>query len=141
MGWAIKITAGDRMFSLFIRYRDKWTCQRCFRTFPEKSGSLQNSHFWGRGNLSVRHDEENCCALCAGCHQHFTANPSEHRDFFLKRLGQQKYDLLEMRARRPQRYRPDDKMVAFGFKTMLNKMGVFTGRGPALSTFTPQTGE
>jgi hypothetical protein len=132
MMFGIKITAGDRMFSLYIRYRDKWTCQRCFTIYPDRSGKLQNSHFWGRGNLSVRHDEENCVALCAGCHQHFTSNPSEHRDFFFKRLGQKRFDLLELRARKPARYRQDDRVVAVGFKMQLEKMGVFIGRGPAL---------
>lgn len=87
--------------------------------------------------LSTRHDEENCVALCKYCHSHFTKNPGEHRDFFVKRLGQKKYDLLEVRARTPMRYRPDDASIKSGFWALLNSMGVYEKRGPALSTFTP----
>lgn len=128
----IKITPGDRAFSLFIRYRDNWQCQRCLKCFPERSWGLDNSHFWSRGKLSTRHDEENCVALCKYCHRYFTANPAEHRDFFFKRLGEERFNALMVRANTPQRYRPDDRIVALGFRLRLKQMGVHSGRGPAL---------
>ena len=90
----IKITKLDALFSKYIKLRDK-VCQRC-----GGSGGLQTSHFWGRVRRSVRWDEDNCCLLCFGCHQYFHSNPEEHRQFFLERLGQVGYDMLEYRAHR-----------------------------------------
>jgi len=88
----IKLTNLDRLFSKYIRARDQY-CQRC-----GSPRSLQCSHFWGRAKKSVRFDEENCIALCFGCHAFLGAHPALHRDFFLERLGQERYDLLEARA-------------------------------------------
>jgi NAD-dependent dihydropyrimidine dehydrogenase PreA subunit len=133
----LKITPGDRMFSLYIRYRDKWTCQRCLERYPERSGKLQNSHYWGRGNMSVRHDEDNCVALCGGCHMYLGSNPNLHRDFILKRLGEVRFDQLEARARMHRSNRIDDRTVFLAYRELLRLQGVHIGKGPALSTFTP----
>lgn len=90
----IRIGPLDKLFSHYIKLRDK-VCQRCGGI-----SGLQTSHFWGRGRKSTRYDEENCCLLCFGCHQYFHANPPEYRDWFLERLGQEAYDMLEYRAHR-----------------------------------------
>lgn len=135
----IKINPADKWFSLYIRYRDKWQCQRCLKQYPERSGSVHNSHFWGRGNKSVRYDEENCVALCVYCHQYFTANPQDHSDFFLKRLGKRRFDALGIRARTPIKYGLGDFLIALGYKRILKEMGVNVGKSKnkALGWFTP----
>lgn len=89
----------DALFSEFIRKRAGGVCERCYGLYEWKR--LQCSHFWGRAKKSVRFDPDNAAALCAGCHMYFTAHPKEHYDFFLKRLGQRDFDLLEVRASRP----------------------------------------
>lgn len=93
----IRISALDAKFSKFIRERDGWTCQRCFKKYEPPTNALHCSHFWGRANKSVRFDPENCVALCHGDHVYFTANPKEHCDWFLKRLGQKRFDALQVR--------------------------------------------
>lgn len=98
----IKITSLDALFSKYIRWiRDKGICQRCLKAYKPPSSALHCSHFWGRARKSTRFDPDNVAALCYGCHMHFTANPVEHRDFFFKRLGCKKYDLLMLRACNP----------------------------------------
>ena len=94
----IKIDPLDRLFSQYIKARDK-CCQRC-----GGSGGLQTSHFWGRGRKSVRWDSENSCLLCYGCHQYFHANPAEHTEWFIQRLGQERFNLLSARTRILARY-------------------------------------
>lgn len=88
----IKITSLDRLFSKYIKARDKY-CQRC-----GGSSGLQTAHFHGRASLSVRHDPDNACLLCYGCHMYFHGHPLEFVEFFRARLGEEKFDRLKMRA-------------------------------------------
>lgn len=98
----VKIDKADRIFSLYIRTRDNWTCQRCHKYYPPPTTSLQCSHYFGRTKESVRFDEENCDTLCFGCHRIWEKEDREdYREFKVKQLGQKKFDLLQVRAYTP----------------------------------------
>lgn len=99
----IRIDQADRYFSLFIRYRANWRCERCLKQYEVGSAGLHNSHFWGRVRESTRFDPVNCVAHCHGCHSFLTANPELHREWKLKQIGQQQYDLLMVRAHTTQK--------------------------------------
>lgn len=87
-------TKADTIFSKYIRTRDRF----CF--FCMKNEGKQCSHFWGRGNSATRYDEENCDAVCGGCHmRHEGSKQGEYRTRKIKQLGQERYDELEKRAR------------------------------------------
>ena len=86
--WKIKIDKADKVFSQYIRLRDK-QCVRCGRRgedtvegLPIKG--LQASHYFGRGNECTRFDVENVDCLCAGCHQYWDSNKEDYRDFKIK---------------------------------------------------------
>lgn len=112
----MKITALDKLFSEYIRKRAiarVGGCVRCLtpkldiekedgKIFPEWK-QLQCSHFWGRGRRAVRYDEDNAAGFCGACHMYFAAHPAEHAAFFLQRLGQERFDMLEKRAQTPQK--------------------------------------
>ena len=95
----LKVTAADKWFSLCVRERVNYTCERC-GTFapPDLRKRLDCSHFHGRGKWSVRFDPENCFALCMGCHLYVTANPIEHTEWVRQRLGPYRFDALRERA-------------------------------------------
>lgn len=95
----IKVTAADKWFSLCVRERVGYVCERC-GTFapPERHKRLDCSHFHGRGKWSVRFDAENATALCMGCHLHVTANPIEHMAWMQERLGPYGFAALQERA-------------------------------------------
>jgi hypothetical protein len=96
----VRIYPEDSLFSKYIRVRDKWKCKRCGRQYPNGDGRLQNSHFWSRNNWATRFDEENCDALCYGCHSLWENDKQgDYRDWKIKQLGREKYDKLEWRAR------------------------------------------
>jgi len=95
---SVKIDSADKYFSLYIRYRDNWTCQRCGTKYEPVTNALHNSHFWGRARESTRFDPLNASAHCHGCHSFFTANPELHRQWKLNRIGQAEYDRLMIRA-------------------------------------------
>jgi hypothetical protein len=72
-------------------------CERCL-TGKTDYKQLQCSHFWGRTKRSVRFDEDNAAGLCPACHIYLTGHPFKHIEFFRKLLGQEAFELLEMRA-------------------------------------------
>lgn len=94
----VRIDQADKFFSLFIRYRADWKCERCGTQYEVGAQGLHCSHFWGRARESTRFDPENASAHCHGCHAFLTANPELHRHWKLKRMTQQAYDLLMVRA-------------------------------------------
>lgn len=94
----IKIDKADKVFSLYIRTRDNWTCQRCKKQYTPPTSALHCSHFMGRGKEATRFDEENADALCYGCHQYFTSQPIEHYDWQVQRKGEKKIQALRLRS-------------------------------------------
>lgn len=90
----VKIDKADKLFSLFIRNRDKWQCQRCGGQYKPPTGALHCSHFQGRGKEPTRFEPLNADALCYGCHQYFTSHPAEHYEWQVKRKGQATVDKL-----------------------------------------------
>jgi len=92
----MKIDPADKWFSLYIRMRDNWTCQRCGSYNPK---GQQNSHYFGRTRESVRFDEENCDTLCHGCHRYWEKEDREaYRVFKITQLGEIGYQKLTQRA-------------------------------------------
>lgn len=108
----LKISPADKWFSLKIRYRDDFRCQRCKAQFDLSDNQLDCSHFHKRGKKSVRFDEDNCVTFCKPCHLYFDGNgwwnlpahAAEHREFMLNRLGKKKLEALDARAALPTSY-------------------------------------
>ena len=89
------IKACDDIFRKIIRIRDKGLCQVTFR--PD---NVQVAHYWTRGNLRVRWDLDNACLLNAAKHIWWAhANPEQFKTFWIRRLGRESFDALELRAR------------------------------------------
>ena len=94
----VKIDKADQLFSIWIRTRDNWTCQRCAKRYDSGDGRLQNSHYYGRSHESTRFEPDNCDALCFGCHQYFTSQPVEYVVWKSKRLGDKRVLSLTLQA-------------------------------------------
>ena len=88
----------DDWFSNWVRERDKWTCQRCWMTYVPPTSALHAAHCFSRGKWATRFDPENVCSLCYGCHRWLDTHPDLKTEFFIQRLGQRAYDLLELRS-------------------------------------------
>lgn len=99
----VKLDPADRLFSLYVRWRANWTCERCGARHEVGSQGLHCSHFHGRRKESVRFDPENASAHCHGCHSYFTSHPEAHRAWKLEQLGQEAYDRLMIRANTSQK--------------------------------------
>lgn len=112
--------------SQWVRLRDK-KCLRCESPvqFNEKGlpVSHQASHFQGRGKESTRFDPENLATLCGGCHQYLTANPGEHYQWQVERLGEKK--VKEIIIRSNMRGKKDRKLQKIAWKAkILEDFGV-----------------
>lgn len=95
----IKITPADKAFSLCIRERSNWTCDRCDTFYPEgKRMALHCSHYHGRGKYSTRFDPNNCWAHCFGCHRYLSAHPAEFTAWALEKLGDGLFEIVCERA-------------------------------------------
>lgn len=92
----IKIDKADTLFSLYVRTRDKWTCQRCGHGYNPPTAALHCSHFVGRGKENTRFEPLNADSLCYGCHSFFTAHPLEHIEWQVNRKGQKLVDKLRL---------------------------------------------
>lgn|SRR3990167_552671 len=69
--FGIKRTPNDDLWSLIIRVRAKWHCERCGLDCSSNKGYLDGAHIIRRGNWSMRHEVENGVALCKSCHLNF----------------------------------------------------------------------
>lgn len=97
----MKYFTADRVFSKYIRERDDWTCQKCGNKYEKGSRGLQNSHYFGRGRWTTRYDEDNCDALCHGCHRFWEKTDREaYREHMVDKLGEERYEKLTERARK-----------------------------------------
>jgi len=130
----VRIDSLDRLFSEYIRmlaYKDgKAICAKCGGEYYDtvrNDGTmmpgwrlLQCSHFHGRGCQSVRFDEDNTAAICFGCHLYLGSRPVEHRKFFIERLGQEGFDMLE--ARKQMSGKPDREAIRLYLKEKIKEL-------------------
>ena len=64
-----------------------------------KETGVQVAHFFTRKNLHTRWDVDNACLLSAGKHLYFAhVEHEKFRDWYIKRIGQDRFDALKMRA-------------------------------------------
>jgi Bacteriophage Lambda NinG protein len=113
MAFGIKRDKYDAVVSDLVRYRDNCQCQRCGARYPLPSKGLQASHFRGRGHGSTRLDLDNIDALCTGCHRYFTDNQLKHRQWKVARMGLQRVELIEYKARHPLKMNRNEKEILY----------------------------
>lgn len=109
------IDENDNLFRDIIRKRDK-RCQR--------SGSLENlqvCHYFTRKDFTTRWDLDNGCLLKAGIHKFWAhIKTEEFRDWWIARIGQERFDKLKLRNRyRGTIYTSDLKIIKVGLQRWL----------------------
>ena len=90
----IKTTSADHWFSLCVRERTNWACERCGKIYTPPTRALHASHFIGRGNWATRYNPDNAFCHCYGCHSFFEGNPQAFRDWAIGKLGAGTYESL-----------------------------------------------
>ena len=117
----IKLRPTDILFSKYIRKRDNYTCQRCGKVYPDGGRGLHCAHYWGRSRENTRFDPENCITLCFGCHRIWDGDErDEFKLFMRKRLGDEAFELLDVRAHI--RKKRDDNLDRIAIKYLLKEL-------------------
>lgn len=78
----------DRVFSLYIRQSKPPMCVTCGKKDDPKN--LQNGHYYSRGKLPTRWNEDNCWPQCVACNVFKSGNYTEYALFMLQTLGEDK---------------------------------------------------
>jgi hypothetical protein len=97
----IKITPADKWFSLAVRERAGWQCQRCGQQYAPPTQALHCCHWHSRGNWSVRFDPSNAIAMDMGCHLYTQRERDEHRKLMVQAFGELEIDRLQYDKGRP----------------------------------------
>jgi len=105
----MKFRAEDKWFSLYIRARDGWQCQRCGKRYiPHREGGdnrhlggLHSAHMFSRGAKKTKWDERNVMALCNGCHRYVDKHYEVKETLFASKVGQDTVDELRLLSHQP----------------------------------------
>lgn len=90
----IKRDKRDAIFSLLVRERANWRCERCGKQFERGAQNIHCSHFFGRRHRSTRWHPENAAAHCFACHQFLGEHPVEFTRWIENRIGQGRTDII-----------------------------------------------
>ena len=118
----VKLQPLDILFSRFIRLRAMERVGGCERCLTPKIDykQLQCSHYHSRRKASTRFNEDNAVGLCPGCHIYLTGNPLEHTEWYRKKIGEERFVLLEIQA--AQIVKPDQGIVKLYLKQKLEEL-------------------
>lgn len=99
----------DKVFSLYIRLRDSkpfgykaFKCISCGKIKPFSKADC--GHYYSRAKMSTRFDEENCNSECSCCNRFSADHLDGYRENLIKKIGQQRFDLLRVRANQTKKW-------------------------------------
>ena len=114
----------ETVVNKFIRLRDKdLPCVSC--DAPAGTYTMSAGHYFPAGsNKSVRFDVDNIHGQCwFNCNKNQHGNLSEYLPRLIKRIGQQRFDELEMRKNTPAHYSiPELIEMKVNFKEKVRKL-------------------
>ena len=95
----------DKVFSLWVKERDNWTCITCGK-FSRDPHMMNAGHYVSRRHHSLRWDERNVHAQCAGCNcfkggamdDYALALQEKYGEGILKELNQLKNQTKQWKA-------------------------------------------
>ncbi len=112
------VKATQLVFNKYIRQRDKdELCLSC----KQKPKKVNAGHFWNANNhWNVRFDEDNVHVQCERCNSFLSGNLLEYRTNLLTKIGAERFNQLEARARITRKFTKDELKEII--KTYKNKI-------------------
>jgi hypothetical protein len=115
------VKAAQIVFNKYIRERDK--AQPCIScgSQPKKENA---GHFWNANNhWNVRFDEDNVHLQCERCNSFLSGNLIEYRANLITKIGQERFEQLESRARVTRKFTKDElKEIIKKYKKKINEL-------------------
>jgi len=121
---AILIAEADRVFAIFIKQRDKWTCVRCHKPSPIGSKLFTCSHFKNKRYLKVRWNPANADGLHKYCHTLWEYDKKgEYLLFKQRQLGNVAVELLKKEAQNTSYHITNDqlKLIISRYKSLIGE--------------------
>jgi len=115
------VKAAQMIFNKYIRERDKdELCISC-KQIPKK---VNAGHFYNANNhWNVRFDEDNVHLQCERCNSFLSGNLIEYRANLLTKIGAERFNQLESRARVTRKFTKDElKELIKKYKEMYNQL-------------------
>jgi len=115
------VKAAQLVFNKYIRERDKdELCISC----KQKPKKVNAGHFWNANNhWNVRFDEDNVHVQCERCNSYLSGNLLEYRTNLLIKIGAERFNQLEARARVTRKFTKDElKELIKKYKKMYNEL-------------------
>ena len=92
----------DRIFSLYVRNRDRKICFTCGRP------GNQAGHFISRRHNSTRYDELNTHAQCVSCNVFKHGNHAEYAYRLIQKYGRKEFEQLIKRGREIKQFKAQE---------------------------------
>jgi hypothetical protein len=110
------------VFNKYINLRDKG--RPCISCGKQIKGRVNASHFWNANNHhNVRFHEDNVHSSCINCNQFLSGNLLEYRTRLCSKIGQERFDQLEARARVTRKFTKDElKELIKKYKEKYNQL-------------------
>lgn len=104
---SLKKTTAWKWFALYIKERDKWTCQTCGKI---GRGRFMNAghYIQAFGNASVFFDEKNVYAQCVNCNLWGGGKQAILRDIVIKRFGKKEEENLWKKAKKTKQWTEEE---------------------------------
>jgi len=103
---AVLVRQLDSVFSQYIRLKDSRdgiaTCITCGAVAPWKQ--MQNGHFYSRGRIPTRWDEDNCHVQDYRCNVALKGNYINYTKYMIDRYGREFVDQLEVKSKQTGKY-------------------------------------
>jgi hypothetical protein len=115
------VKAAQMVFNKYIRERDKdELCISC----KQKPKKVNAGHFYNANNhWNVRFDEDNVHLQCEKCNSYLSGNLIEYRANLITKIGQERFDQLEAKARVTRKFTKDElKELIKKYKEMYNQL-------------------
>ena len=93
--WTVKQDPIMKVWSLCVRTRDGKRCQLCGKT----TGVMHAHHFIGRSKAPTKYLLENGICLCFTCHNEVGDYSSVNEELFIKTVGSERKEELEVLSR------------------------------------------
>ena len=91
----------DRLWSIAVRTRDRFQCQKS--PCPAHGKYMHGAHIWERGNMLVRWDVDDGITMCYYHHLHWAhRKPLEFAEWIKERIGSRKYYALRKKSDNPE---------------------------------------
>lgn len=95
----LTLTQADIKYSLWLRSKRNYTCEKCGIKDTPPTSFIQCSHYIGRAEKATRYDEDNTDVFCDPCHKFFEkCKNGEYKTWKIKQLGEEKHKRLLQKA-------------------------------------------